>query len=316
MVMPNRKFSGTSEYRYGFNGKENDKDAGEGVQDYGMRIYDSRLGRFLSVDPLSRKYPWNSTYAFAENDVVRCIDLEGLEKLEVFLLIGKSASGTVLTKGQTAIQISYDIKKNTISLMYGKVGAETRELNYDIGKRQLLNMTIGSISAAEVADKYGQVGTMISKGQLSKITDITQSILNIDIPFTQTDKVKTPVDVIFYNELKKHDLQDLFISVTDLLGGVKKVLNNKEIQFQMVKTDEGTATRLFDNDGIDIDKNLHVNLALVQYINPKNPETKSEPKPSAIDKLIDAIEKNGNKNMKTAKDRTEHVEFKSKSKDK
>ncbi len=36
-------------YSYGFNGKEDDKDISEGGQDYGMRIYDSRVGRFLSV---------------------------------------------------------------------------------------------------------------------------------------------------------------------------------------------------------------------------------------------------------------------------
>ncbi|MEZ2442984.1 RHS repeat-associated core domain-containing protein [Chitinophaga sp. RCC_12] len=46
-------------YRYGFNGKENDNEVkGEGnQQDYGMRIYDPRLGRFLSVDPLTKGYP-------------------------------------------------------------------------------------------------------------------------------------------------------------------------------------------------------------------------------------------------------------------
>lgn len=47
------------------------------------RIHDARLGRFLSVDPLVRCFPWNSPYSFAENDVVRCIDFEGKEKLEV-----------------------------------------------------------------------------------------------------------------------------------------------------------------------------------------------------------------------------------------
>jgi RHS repeat-associated protein len=50
--------SGSSIYRYGFNGKENDNEAkGEGnQQDYGMRIYDPRLGRFLSMDPLSNLF--------------------------------------------------------------------------------------------------------------------------------------------------------------------------------------------------------------------------------------------------------------------
>jgi hypothetical protein len=33
-------------YRYGFNGKEDDKDFGEGVQDYGARVYSRLLGTF------------------------------------------------------------------------------------------------------------------------------------------------------------------------------------------------------------------------------------------------------------------------------
>lgn len=71
-----------SSYRFGFNGVEkNDEIKGSGNSiSFKYRIYDSRLGRFLSVDPLFRDYPWNSTYAFAENDVIRAIDLEGLEK--------------------------------------------------------------------------------------------------------------------------------------------------------------------------------------------------------------------------------------------
>jgi RHS repeat-associated protein len=68
-------------YRYGFNGKENDNETS--TQDYGMRIYDPRAGRFLSVDPLTKSYPWISPYIFAENDVIRSIDLDGLEKLIV-----------------------------------------------------------------------------------------------------------------------------------------------------------------------------------------------------------------------------------------
>lgn len=40
-----------------------------------------QTARFLSVDPLAQSYPWNSTYAFAENDVIRSMDLDGLEKL-------------------------------------------------------------------------------------------------------------------------------------------------------------------------------------------------------------------------------------------
>jgi RHS repeat-associated protein len=79
MQMPGRKLSGG--YRYGFNGKENDNEVkGEGnQQDYGMRIYDGRIGKFLSVDPLTPKYPELTPYQFASNRPIDGIDRDGLE---------------------------------------------------------------------------------------------------------------------------------------------------------------------------------------------------------------------------------------------
>ena len=82
MCLPGRKFSAGSGYRYGFNGKENDKDVGEGIQDYGMRIYDARLGKFLSVDPISAQYPELTPYQFASNRPIDGIDLDGLEYMK------------------------------------------------------------------------------------------------------------------------------------------------------------------------------------------------------------------------------------------
>jgi len=83
MAMPGTGSAvGQTAYRYGYNGKEKDLDmmGNEATYDYGFRIYDARIAKFLSVDPLTKAYPWNSTYAFAENDVIRAIDLDGLEK--------------------------------------------------------------------------------------------------------------------------------------------------------------------------------------------------------------------------------------------
>jgi len=80
MQMPGRTFS-SAVYRYGFNGKENDDDV-KGVgdqQDYGLRIYDPRIGKFLSADPVAKNFPWNSPYSFAENRVIEGIDFDGLE---------------------------------------------------------------------------------------------------------------------------------------------------------------------------------------------------------------------------------------------
>src|SRR5205814_6261773 len=81
MMMPNRKYIDSGGYRYGFNGKENDNEVkGEGnQQDYGMRIYDPRVGRFLSVDALTRSYPMLTPYQFASNNPIQNIDIDGLE---------------------------------------------------------------------------------------------------------------------------------------------------------------------------------------------------------------------------------------------
>ena len=77
MTMLGRKYSSSSStYRYGFNGKENDKETG--YQDYGFRLY-SITGRFISVDPLTKKYPMLSPYQFAGNNPIRYVDLDGLE---------------------------------------------------------------------------------------------------------------------------------------------------------------------------------------------------------------------------------------------
>ncbi len=82
MIEPGRKYSAGSGYRYGFNGKENDNEV-KGIegsqQDYGMRIYDPRVARFLSTDPLTDEFAWWTPYQFAGNTPTNTIDLDGME---------------------------------------------------------------------------------------------------------------------------------------------------------------------------------------------------------------------------------------------
>jgi RHS repeat-associated protein len=75
-------------YRYGFNGKENDNEVKQDYngnnnigaqQDYGERIYDPRLGRFLSVDPIASEVPGLTPYQFGGNSPIAYIDFDGLE---------------------------------------------------------------------------------------------------------------------------------------------------------------------------------------------------------------------------------------------
>jgi RHS repeat-associated protein len=90
-LMPGRNMN-ASDYRFGFNGKLRDDswhDAAGTVYDYGFRIYNARIGKFLSRDPLSGGYPWYAPYQFAGNTPIMAIDLEGKEPLTVIDKKGK-----------------------------------------------------------------------------------------------------------------------------------------------------------------------------------------------------------------------------------
>ncbi len=77
MQMPGRTFQAGSRYRYGFNGKEKSDEIAEGDLDFGARIMDVRLGRWLAVDPMKAKYTAFSPYNFAINNPISNIDYDG-----------------------------------------------------------------------------------------------------------------------------------------------------------------------------------------------------------------------------------------------
>ena len=66
MMMKERALNSSG--RYGFNGQEMSNEisvVGNNIS-FIHRIHDPRLSRFLSVDPLTKEYPWYSPYQFAE----------------------------------------------------------------------------------------------------------------------------------------------------------------------------------------------------------------------------------------------------------
>ena len=72
-----------SDNRYLYNGKELQTDFGLEWYDYGARFYDAALGRFISIYSLASEFPHKSPYDYAENKPVNCIDLDGLEGVDM-----------------------------------------------------------------------------------------------------------------------------------------------------------------------------------------------------------------------------------------
>ena len=86
-LLPGRNYSSDS-YRFGFNGKENDNEVHGATgtsQDFGARIYDNRVARFLSLDPYTDKNPTFSAYAFADDSPIMFIDHDGLFRMSARL---------------------------------------------------------------------------------------------------------------------------------------------------------------------------------------------------------------------------------------
>jgi RHS repeat-associated protein len=75
MLMPNRYGSDvppSEDYEFGFNGMMKDNEVNGNNNSYTsmFRQYDPRIGRWLSIDPLFRNFPWQSPYVAFDNNPI------------------------------------------------------------------------------------------------------------------------------------------------------------------------------------------------------------------------------------------------------
>ncbi|MCQ2211252.1 MAG: hypothetical protein MJZ34_13290 [Paludibacteraceae bacterium] len=76
MEEPGRSYNSNT-FRFGYTGHEKESDLAEGVYTTQYRLLDTRLGRWMSVDPLWKKYPSYCAYNYCLNNPVVYIDPTG-----------------------------------------------------------------------------------------------------------------------------------------------------------------------------------------------------------------------------------------------
>ncbi len=120
--MPNRTYN-SPDYRYGFNGKEKD-DSGEFGNlthyDYGFRIYNPGIARFLSVDPMAGELAGSSPYSIGLNNPIVYKDPDGKLPILPFLLKA-GAAGAADMLAQAAMAYYFDPDVETVGQAFEKV---------------------------------------------------------------------------------------------------------------------------------------------------------------------------------------------------
>jgi RHS repeat-associated protein len=65
------------DYSFGFNGKDKESEFNSGAYDFGARIHDARLGRWMSVDDKYFRHFELSPFCFSNNNPVNYADIDG-----------------------------------------------------------------------------------------------------------------------------------------------------------------------------------------------------------------------------------------------
>jgi len=129
-------------------------------------------------DPLGKSFPWNSPYSFAENDVIRCIDLDGLEKVVVFG--GADLMNTGLSK--TTIQTAADIQKYSDD---NKLGYDVKSFNvapWNPSQGTAFNWIKDNYKKGESIIIYGYSMGGVAANQLAKMLKTEGITVNLLVP--------------------------------------------------------------------------------------------------------------------------------------
>src|SRR5690554_1720163 len=166
-------------YRYGFNGMERDDDIKGRGNSYTteFRQYDPRLGRWLSIDPLFKNFPWQSPYVAFDNNPIVNNDPKGAAAENQS--DGSKSKKEKLQEKETKLRekafsirlpiekpILYKInswRKNRLQNKIDKIGKKIRDMRDDSRKQG----GIGKSAHINIGGHNGTAGTGAEIGRAS-----------------------------------------------------------------------------------------------------------------------------------------------------
>ena len=168
-------------FEYGFNGKEHENEASQGDYDFGARIYDSKIGRWLSVDPMQSKYPNWTPYHFALNSPLRFTDKDGevvYDSKGNAIMVGKDGEITAYNEKGEAVKPELDASTQKIFSALIKTPRGIKAAIFFTTDKSIYKFKLQKTKVdgthAKTSEKNGIVDVVISTAKLGK-NDIGQN---------------------------------------------------------------------------------------------------------------------------------------------
>jgi RHS repeat-associated protein len=185
MQMPGRTAT-PDNYRFGYNGMEKDPEMkGDGNSyDYGARMYDPRLGRWFTQDPLKAMYPSMSPYCYALNTPIVAKDADGRYTIFVNGYIYGKQPGPIddikplkpywTEKGDQFTKAAHKYLGDGIGKYVNGTGVDALST---ASQRQLTGRELGKVMAAEIkAEIYKLNHDGNPNNQVTEINFVTHSM--------------------------------------------------------------------------------------------------------------------------------------------
>jgi len=204
--MPGREYTAQSVagYRFGFNGKERDNEiSGDGnAIDFGDRILDARIGRWLSLDPMFKKFCSESPYIAQGNSPHIFIDRHGKYKvLYIAFLPDQSNTQLTLTQKKEIIQKAQQVlNENDIDIKVVGIDATQRI------DKTLLNGSDNIVyvgNSNTLKKEFGNGFTSGDKGNHPNGEGTQESWVNYEMFDLKGDPARVYYDQNIQNEDKK-----------------------------------------------------------------------------------------------------------------
>ncbi len=132
--------SSARKYRYSFNGMEKDDEVKGNHLDFGARCYDSRLGRWLSLDAYATDYPSLSDYVFVANSPLMNIDPDGNKIIGVTFnpKTGQYSYTKAALKNGTKRYVEARMQSKSGKEAIHKIHSDSREVNIIVTDKMIV----------------------------------------------------------------------------------------------------------------------------------------------------------------------------------